>query len=141
MTEPVRLILLDNEPVQALTSVSHPKHRTVLAHIEAALDGGGSRRTRPRVVAPAAVRVEAGIDRRSPTAAIFNRFRVADVPLDQHLTDVAASINQTHAVGVADAHLAAAAVSAVGPVLVLTSDPGDISRASADDPNVDVLRV
>jgi hypothetical protein len=141
MSEPVRLVLLDNEPAQALTAVRHPKHRTVIAHLEAALDRGGTRHARPRVRIPAAVRVEAGIDRTTPTAATFNRARVADVPLDQHLADVAASINHAHAVGVADAHLTAVAVSAASPVLVLTSDPGDITRAAAQHPDVVVRLV
>lgn len=141
MSEPVRQVLLDSEPAHALAAVGHPKHQMVLAHVEAALDRGGRRRARPRVMLPTAVRVEAGIDRRAPSAAIFSRVRVADVPLDGGMADAAASINQQHAVGVADSHIAAAALSVAGPTLVLTSDPDDLARASAAGTDIDVRRI
>ena len=57
-----RLVLLDNEAVQALRDPAHRKHRRVLAEVEFAFKRVV--RTLPVSVAvPAAVRVEAGWDR------------------------------------------------------------------------------
>lgn len=141
MKDPVGLVLLDNEPAQALANPNHPKHRLVTAHLEAALDRGGSRRMRPRVAIPTTVRVEAGIDRTDPAAALFNRARVVDRALESEQANVAASINVQHAIGVVDAHVAAAVLAEDGAVLVLTSDPEDIRRATAARSGVDVRRV
>lgn len=142
MTDPVLLVLFDNEPTQALADPHHPKHRMVVAHIEAALDRGGSRRERPRIAVPTTVRVEAGVDRTDASAAVFNRHRVSDVPLDAESANVAASINRQHNVGPADAHLAAAALAASGPVLVLTSDLADVRRTTGTrSADIDVRRV
>jgi sarcosine oxidase gamma subunit len=133
-----RLILLDNEAVQAVRDPAHRKHRHVIVLI---LDGAKLRaRSRPiRVAVPAAVRVEAGWDRTSPAWSSVNRFRIADVPLDTGHADAAAGIAKRTGVSVADAHLGAAIQGAeADDVLVLTSDPGD-TRKVAEGRRVDVV--
>ncbi|MBW3643334.1 MAG: hypothetical protein KY447_10515 [Actinobacteria bacterium] len=127
----MRVIVLDNEPVQALARPDHEKHRVVMAH----LAGVVSRRRRGAAVAvvvPTAVRVEAGWDRSNPRAAAVNRFRVLDAVLDRQAADTAAGILVRVGVSVADAHLGAVArASTADDVVVLTSDPGDVARAAA----------
>lgn len=127
----MRMIVLDNEAVQALADPRHPKHRTVVAH----LAGGATRRRRGRnveVIVPTTVRVEAGWDRSAPSAAAINRFPIGDHPLDSPAADVAAAINRASSTGVADAHLGAT-VRALGPAetVVLTSDPVDAAAVCA----------
>jgi hypothetical protein len=127
----VRVIVLDNEPVQAILDPAHRKHREVAAH----LTGLVQRRTRSRdvrVVVPTAVRVEAGWDRTAPTAAAINRFRVGDRPLDSAAADVAAAIgSQLDGVSVADAHIGATIEGLPDDeVVVLTSHPEDIHRVA-----------
>jgi hypothetical protein len=76
-----RLVMLDNEAMQALRDPAHPKHRHVVSHAQAV----ASRKRRAaaiEVVVPTAVRVEAGWDRTSPAWAFPNHLRIADVPLD-----------------------------------------------------------
>jgi hypothetical protein len=125
---PARTAVLDNEAVQALTSPHHPKHRRVLAAIEVVasrnLRGAGTM----RLVVPTAVRVEAGWDRRRPGAAILNRLRIQDSPLDRESADRAAAIRTALDVSVADSHLGAVVDKALGPVAVLTSDGSDVRR-------------
>lgn len=122
--------MLDNEAVQALRGVRHPKHRVVAAHLEAVVQ----RRRRGADVAavvPTAVRVEAGWDRSAAGAAAVNRFRVGDRALDTPAADVAATIRADLAVSVADAHVGAAVRAlAADDVVVLTSDPADMARVS-----------
>ncbi len=131
----MRVIIFDNEAVQALASPDHPKHRKVLAHLHAV----AFRRHKARdvtLVVPTAVRVEAGLDRRQPDAATINRFRIVDDPLATTEANVAAAlIRSGAATSVADAHVGAAALSSTaGEVVVLTSDPRDIARACAPLP-------
>jgi predicted nucleic acid-binding protein len=129
-----RLVVLDNEAVQALASPHHPKHRKVLGHMEAV-----ERRKRHAaaisLVVPAAVRVEAGWDRTSPQWAVLNRLRITDVPLDAAHANAAATIHEQAQVSVADAHIGATVQSAQNAdITVLTSDPGDIRRVAGDCP-------
>jgi predicted nucleic acid-binding protein len=129
-----RLVVLDNEAVQALASPHHPKHQRVLGHMEAV-----ERRKRHAaavsLVLPAAVRVEAGWDRTSPQWAFLNRLRIADVPLDGVRANAAAAIHEQARVSVADAHIGATLLSAPdADITVLTSDPGDIRRVAGDRP-------
>jgi len=129
-----RLVVLDNEAVQALASPRHPKHQRALAHMEAV-----ERRKRHAaaisLVVPAAVRVEAGWDRTSPQWAFLNRLRIADVPLDATQANAAAAINEQTQVSVADAHIGAVVQSASNSdVTVVTSDPADIYRVAGDHP-------
>ena len=130
----MRALVLDNEAVQALRDERHPKHRQVLAH----LAGVVGRRRRGRevaVVVPTSVRVEAGWDRTRPAASAINRLRVADHTLDAGAANVAATIADELTVSVADAHVGAAVRSLPhDEVLVLTSDPGDITRVAGDRP-------
>jgi hypothetical protein len=133
-----RLVLLDNEAVQALRDPAHRKHRRVLAEVEFAFKRVV--RTLPVSVAvPAAVRVEAGWDRTAPAWAFINRFPIADIPLDTNHADTAAGIVKRTGVSVADAHLGAAIqVADADHVMVLTSDPGDM-RLAAEGLQVNVV--
>ena len=130
----MRALVLDNEAVQALRDEHHPKHRKVLAH----LAGVVGRRRRGRevdVVVPTSVRVEAGWDRTQPAASAINRLRVGDHTLDTGTANVAATIARELAVSVADAHVGAAIQSLPhDEVVVLTSDPDDITRVAGDRP-------
>ncbi len=83
------------------------------------------------LLAPTAVRVEAGWDRTSPQWAFLNRLRIIDVPLDGAHANVAASIREQARVSVADAHIGAAVQSAPSAdITVVTSDPEDIRRVT-----------
>jgi len=131
----MRTVVLDNEAVQALTRVAHPKHRVVVAH----LAGAASRRRRGRItetVVPTSVRVEAGWDRSQPGAAALNRFRVRDHVLDGPTADVAASVVAVGAVtSVADAHVGATVRAvASGDIVVLSSDPRDMAAVCSPTP-------
>lgn len=125
-----RLVLLDNEAVQALRNPAHRKHRRVLDEVRVTAE----RKVRARVVrivVPAAVRVEAGWDRTASAWAFVNRFPIADLPLDTTHADVAAGIARRTGVTVADAHLGAAIQAAdTDQVTVLTSDPGDMRKVA-----------
>jgi predicted nucleic acid-binding protein len=133
-----RLVLLDNEAVQALRDPAHRKHQRVLGEVEVALKRA-VRTMRVRVGVPAAVRVEAGWDRTSPEWAFANRFPITDIPLDAGHADAAAGIVKRTGVSVADAHLGAAIKAAdADHVTVLTSDPGDMRRV-AEGRHVDVV--
>ena len=129
-----RLVVLDNEAVQALASPRHPKHRKVLGHMEAV-----ERRKRQAaaisLVVPAAVRVEAGWDRTSPRWAFLNRLRIMDVPLDAAHANAAAVIHEQAHVSVAGAHIGATVRSVPdADITVVTSDPADIRRVTVDRP-------
>jgi len=133
-----RVVLLDNEAVQALRDPAHRKHQRVLGEVEVAFKRA-VRTQRVRVAVPSAVRVEAGWDRTSPAWAFANRFPITDIPLDTGHADAAASIVRRMGVSVADAHLGAV-IQAAGAdrVTVLTSDPGDMRRV-AEGRRVDVV--
>jgi len=130
----MRAIVLDNEAVQAFTDPAHRKHRTVVAHLAAVVVR--RRKGAPvTAVVPTAVRVEAGWDRSDPRAAAVNRFRVTDIALDTVAADAAAQIVTRTGVSVADAHVGAVPRALVDDeVVVLTSDPKDMARASAPKP-------
>ncbi|CCG03603.1 hypothetical protein [Blastococcus saxobsidens] len=138
----MKTVVLDNEAVGALSDPGHHKHRPMLAHLAGVVD----RRRRgvaTGVVVPTAVRVEAGWDRTVPTAAVINRLRIVDVLLDGASADVAAHIVADTRVSVADAHIGAVVRSLArsgDDVLVLTSDPQDITRA-AGPAGVRVVRI
>jgi uncharacterized protein (DUF1778 family) len=136
-------LVFDNEAVQALTDPLHPKHRVVLAHLAGLVTR--RKRGRPgRAVVPTTVRVEAGWDRTRPGAAAINRFRITDCTLDAASANAAATIRSQTGVSVADSHVGAVvrdlAQTATGGVVVLTSDPNDISRAAAPVP-IAVVRI
>jgi predicted nucleic acid-binding protein len=135
-----RLVVLDNEAVQALADPDHRKHRQVVSHAQVV----ASRKrcaAAIEMVVPTAVRVEAGWDRASPARAFPNRLRIADIPLDTAHASAAAAIRHRTGVSVADAHLGAVIRSAAASqVTVVTSDPGDM-RLVAGDRDVTVVAV
>jgi predicted nucleic acid-binding protein len=128
-------VVLDNEGVQALSSSTHPKHAQVIAHVQVV----AHRKAKAiplDILAPTAVRVEAGWDRRARSAALINHLRIADVPLDTPSADVAAELVVRLQVSVADAHLGAtvASVADRGAVAIITSDPADMAAVSGPVP-------
>jgi hypothetical protein len=125
-------VVLDNEAVQALARVAHPKHRRVLAFIDE-INRRNQRGGRPiSVVVPVAVRVEAGWDRTAPGAALVNRLaRARDVVLDGPAADRSARLRREAAVSVVDATVAHAAEASAAPAVILTSDAADIGRLAA----------
>ena len=136
-----RLVLLDNEAVQALGGgPAHLKHRRVVYEVLTA----ASRTTRGRqvsVAVPTTVRVEAGWDRTSSAWAFVNRLRIADIPLSVEHADAAAGIRKRTGVSVTDAHIGSAIRNAEQDhVTVVTSDPRDI-RKMAEGRHVDVVSI
>lgn len=126
-----RTVVFDNEAVQALSNVAHGKHRRVLAVVEAVAAKNMRKAGSVRLVVPAAVRVEAGWDRRMPRAAAINRLRMDDLPLDTVAADRAAAVRTQLGVSVANAHLAASVGQTTSPHAVVTSDVGDMRRMAA----------
>ena len=135
-----RLVVLDNEAVQALQDSAHPKHRQVVSQAQVV----ASRKRRAaaiEIVVPTAVRVEAGWDRTSPAWAFPNRLRIADSPLDTARASTAAGIRDRTGVSVADSHIGAVIQSAPhSQITVVTSDPGDM-RLVAGDKNITVATI
>ena len=126
----MRTLVLDTEAVQALLSTDHRKHRIALAHLEGALQRR-RKGTTVTVVVPTAVRVEAGWDRSRPEAALANRLRIVDRPLDTGAANTAAEIAPRTGVSVDDAHVGAVARGVEGEdIIVLSSDPDDMKRVS-----------
>jgi predicted nucleic acid-binding protein len=94
-----------------------------------------------QMVAPTAVRVEAGWDRTSAAWVFPNRLRITDIPLDAAHASTAAAIRSQTGVSVADAHLGAVIRSAsAGQITVVTSDPGDM-RLVAGDTHITVVTI
>lgn len=129
-----RLVVLDNEAVQALKDPAHSKHRRVVSQVQVVT----SRKRRAaaiEIAVPTAVRVEAGWERTSPAWAFPNRLRIADVPLDTAHADVAAAIRDRTGISVTDAHIGAVVSSSLAAqVTVVTSDPADMRVAAGDRP-------
>jgi hypothetical protein len=127
-----RLVVLDNEAVQALRDPAHPKHGHVVSHVQVV----ASRKRRAiaiQMVVPTAVRVEAGWDRTSPAWAFPNRLRIADSPLDTASASIAAGIRNEAGVSVADSHIGAVIRSAHDDqITVVTSDPEDMRLVAGD---------
>ena len=135
-----RLVVLDNEAVQALADTTHRKHRQVVSHIQV-VAGRKRRAAAIDLVVPTAVRVEARWDRTSPAWAFPNHLRITDIPLDTASANTAAAIRNRTGVSVADAHLGAVIQSApAGQITVVTSDPGDM-RLVAGDKNITVAAI
>jgi predicted nucleic acid-binding protein len=137
-----RLVVLDNEAVQALRDPAHSKHRRVVSHVQVV----ASRKRRAEaigILVPTAVRVEAGWDRTSPAWAFPNRLRTADAPLDTQSADTAAAVRARTGVSVADAHIGAVMRARRDTQLtVITSDPGDMRLLAEDaDAGVTVVAV
>ncbi len=135
-----RLVVLDNEAVQALRDPSHRKHRRVVGYIQVVAERK-RRAAAINAVVPTAVRVEAGWDRTSPAWAFLNRLRIADVLLDTAYANSAAAIRGRSGASVADAHLGAVMTSASGTeITVITSDPRDMQEV-AGDANVTIVAI
>ncbi|MHB8463259.1 MAG: hypothetical protein ACYDH6_21905 [Acidimicrobiales bacterium] len=128
---PARTVVLDNEAIQALVDVVHPKHRRTLAAVEVTAARNLRRAGAAYLVVPTAVRVEVGWNRQGRRSAALNRLRVIDSPLDGQAADRAAEVVSALGVSVADAHLAAVVATTDGPHAVLTSDRADVQRIAA----------
>lgn len=135
-----RLVILDNEAVQALRDPGHPKHRHVASHAQVV----ASRKRRAvaiGVVVPTAVRVEAGWDRTSQAWVFPNRLRITDSPLETASANTAAGIRNRTDVSVADSHIGAVIQSAHDDqITVITSDPGDM-RAAAGAKSITIVAI
>jgi hypothetical protein len=127
-----RLVILDNEAVQALRTPAHPKHNRVLSHIQVVANR--KKRAMPVSLAvPTAVRVEAGWDRTSAAWAFPNHLRIADIALDPARANSAAVIRSDTGVSIADAHIGAAVEGLLNvDITVITSDPHDIRKVAGD---------
>lgn len=123
-----RLLILDNEPVQALLDPLHPKHRAAMAHLEVPALRNRRKAGSLSVVAPTTVRVEAGWDRTASRSATANRLPIADYTLDTSLADRAARLRNILGVSPADAHIGAVIEVAEDNVSILTSDVDDLRR-------------
>jgi len=127
-----RLVVLDNEAVQALRDPGHPKHRHVVSHAQVV----ASRKrcaVAIQVVVPTAVRVEAGWDRTSRAWVFPNRLRITDSPLETASANTAAGIRNRTGVSVADSHIGAVIQSAHDDqITVITSDPGHMRVVAGD---------
>jgi hypothetical protein len=127
-----QLVVLDNEAIQALRDPAHPKHRHVIGHVQILVDRK-RRAVEITIVAPTAIRVEAGWDRSAPSWALPNRLRITDAPLETQQANAAAAIRNRTGVSVGDAHAGAVIRSAVADrVTVVTSDPADMRLAAGD---------
>jgi len=129
----MRVLLFDNEAVQALINPHHRKHRRVLAHLES----HRQRRAKApsRAIVPTTVRVEAGWNRTRPGSAAINRLRITDAELDSKTTDTATEIRAETGISVVDAHLGATARSlTTNDLIILTSDPHDMTQATGNKP-------
>ena len=136
-----RLVVLDNEAVQALRHPAHAKHRRVVS-LAQVVASGKRRAATVEVAVPTAVRVEAGWDRTSPAWVFPNRLRIADVPLAAARASTAAAIRHRTGVSVADTHLGAViqSTSAGRQITVVTSGPGDM-RLVAGDRDITVVAI
>jgi predicted nucleic acid-binding protein len=133
-----RVILLDNEPVQALGDPAHPKHGRVVGHAQV-VARRKARAVPISIAVPTAVRVEAGWDRTDSAWAFVNQLRITDVLLDTSHANAAAGIGKRTGVSVADAHLGAAMQSPESDrVTVVTSDPRDM-RVVAEGKHIEVV--
>jgi hypothetical protein len=125
-------VVLDNEAVQALGTVAHPKHRRTLSFIDAVNQRNQRHRTPISVFVPVAVRVEAGWDRTAPESSLVNRLaRAHDVVLNGAAADRAARLRVAAEVSVVDATVAQAAEASPSPTVILTSDVADMRRLAA----------
>jgi hypothetical protein len=135
-------IVLDNEAVQALLDVAHPKHRRTLAFLDVS-NGRNRRRQSTSVVVPVAVRVEAGWDRTSAAGVVANHLsRARDSELHTRAADRAVQLREASGVSVVDATLGQTLGEVASPVVVLTSDVEDMQRlADLVDGAVRVVRI
>ena len=129
MTQQPGTVVLDNEAVEALADVRHPKHRTVLALLEVT-NQRRSRKAQVRVAVPTAVRIEAGWDRNDPSSAHMNRIsRAVDVNLNTAVANRCVRLRRlVPDASVVDVAVAQAAETAAQqPVTIITSDSQDMT--------------
>ena len=100
-----RLLVLDNEAVQAVRDPGHRRHRHAVALLEASV-GGGRRRGGLCRWSPPPYASRPG-DRSAPHAAAVDRLQTIDVPLDAAHADRAAVLRGVLGASVTDAHLGA----------------------------------
>ena len=134
------LVLLDNEAVQALGGITHPKHRRMLSYVQVVTQRK-RRAVQVNVATPTTVRVEAGWDRTAASWSFPNSLRIDDAVLDASQANSAASICAGTGVSVADAHLGAVIRSTlVLQITVVTSDPSD-ARIVAGDRRITIVTI
>ena len=127
-----QILVLDNEPAQALSDPQHPKHRAVMAFLEVPAMRNRRKAGSMAVVVPTTVRVEAGWDRTGSRSAAGNRLPITDDILDAQTANRAARLASTLGVSPADAHIGAALQVVQGDVSILTSDVADIRRLAQE---------
>lgn len=123
-----QILILDNEPVQALLHPQHSKHRSAMAYMEVPAQRNRRKVASLSVIVPTTVRVEAGWDRAASRSAIANRLPIADHALDTSSADRAANLRNTLGVSLADAHIGAVLEATQGEISILTSDGSDLRR-------------
>lgn len=123
--------ILDNEALQAVTGPGHSKHRSLIALVTAASHRNARRAGQIRLLTTTAVRVEAGISRRRPSAALLGSLRIRDVVLDSQRADSCAELSRSARATAVDATVAQAALAERGTrttVSIYTADTGDLHR-------------
>jgi hypothetical protein len=125
-----RTVVLDNEAVQVLLDLHHPKHRRLNAIMEAVIRKRKRHPDAVHLVVPTSVRVEAGWNRTDPRAAGINRLSIRDHELDERAANLAATIRSSLGISVADAHLGVVLQQTRSPHTVYTSDASDVRRIS-----------
>jgi len=125
-----RTVVLDNEAVQVLLDLHHPKHRRLNAIMEAVVHKRKRHPDAVQVVVPTSVRVEAGWNRTDRRAAGIDRLSIRDHDLGAGAANLAATIRSTLGVSVADAHLGVALQQTPPPHTVYTNDGRDVRRIS-----------
>lgn len=137
-----KMVVLDNEAIQALADPSHRKHRRAMTMVDAAQRRSRVKREPVVVVVPVAVRVEAGWDRSDARAARINPLQIQDVELRGERVDRAVRLARDTGVSVVDATVGEAAMGAGVPAAIVTSDVGDMERlAKLADNQVEVVRL
>lgn len=140
--------VLDNEALQALADITHGKHRRMLfvLEVDARLNGLGQGGM--QIVAPVAVRIEAGVARSGPAAKWPGLSTVVDVELSGPAADRALDLRRRAEAGsVVDATVAEVADRYAGEgwaTTVYTSDVTDLSALTAASDNaarIGVVRV
>jgi hypothetical protein len=120
--------VLDNEPLQAVADPTHSKHRELMKLIEAVTQRG-RRAQRATIVVSTVVRLEAGLNRQGPAAALLGNLRVRDEELTAGRADRAVALSAAASGTPADAataQLAEQAATSGAKVTIYTSDRTDL---------------
>ncbi len=132
------VVVLDAQPLSALAdrrrSATLDRARAVIA---ALIEGGAT------PVIPATAIAEARRGRRAPSVdRVLNQHRV--VAIDRTIGSAAGALLDQHHLGsdhLADALVAAVAIASEGSAVIVTSDPEDLRRLTADHANVAVIGI